>query len=422
VKKRVVYALLFSILFLGLNSAQQALSIDKPVDPDKFQQDYDLRLGEPPLLLYQKALLVYLQDKEQNLKTSVDQIRFNLDALPELANYPRITNDLLKKVAGIEKERISILERVQALEADRKRFQEENKVYFRTFEWRLQGYQNMVSDEDYRAKKLPRATILSYEVPNVISNDFSKPIYIKIKVRTFQPIMIITTLIGDGFSDHSNNFYIEPKTPTEFRDRYEQDSGSTALINNKWALRGLKVVETRIWNKDGSIDDTYVIRIINGTRKELSKIQIAIQERSITDCLNIYFDPAKVQDTSGASGCIEVGPQRPPVISRFATTSETTDIEQDFNKYYEMQKQSFQLGLSASLLTDYPDYHLSDYTGLATKAKLLLAKARALQEEIIQSTSVSSAKKTTITCVKGKLTKKVTAVKPKCPTGYTVKK
>ena len=31
-------------------------------------------------------------------------------------------------------------------------------------------------------------------------------------------------------------------------------------------------------------------------------------------------------------------------------------------------------------------------------------------------------KKTTITCVKGKATKKVTAVKPKCPTGYKVKK
>jgi hypothetical protein len=34
----------------------------------------------------------------------------------------------------------------------------------------------------------------------------------------------------------------------------------------------------------------------------------------------------------------------------------------------------------------------------------------------------AAAKKTTITCVKGKLTKKVTAVKPKCPSGYKVKK
>ena len=37
-------------------------------------------------------------------------------------------------------------------------------------------------------------------------------------------------------------------------------------------------------------------------------------------------------------------------------------------------------------------------------------------------TNYSSSKKSTITCVKGKLTKKVTAVKPKCPSGYKVKK
>jgi hypothetical protein len=34
----------------------------------------------------------------------------------------------------------------------------------------------------------------------------------------------------------------------------------------------------------------------------------------------------------------------------------------------------------------------------------------------------AASKKTTITCVKGKLTKKVTGVKPKCPSGYKVKK
>jgi len=34
---------------------------------------------------------------------------------------------------------------------------------------------------------------------------------------------------------------------------------------------------------------------------------------------------------------------------------------------------------------------------------------------------VSAAKTTTITCVKGKLTKKVTAVKPVCPAGYKKK-
>ena len=33
----------------------------------------------------------------------------------------------------------------------------------------------------------------------------------------------------------------------------------------------------------------------------------------------------------------------------------------------------------------------------------------------------AATKKTTITCVKGKLVKKVTAVKPKCPSGYRAK-
>jgi len=37
-------------------------------------------------------------------------------------------------------------------------------------------------------------------------------------------------------------------------------------------------------------------------------------------------------------------------------------------------------------------------------------------------TKAAALKKTTITCVKGKLTKKVTAVKPKCPSGYKLKK
>jgi hypothetical protein len=42
------------------------------------------------------------------------------------------------------------------------------------------------------------------------------------------------------------------------------------------------------------------------------------------------------------------------------------------------------------------------------------------QAEVIEERMLK--KRTTITCVKGKLTKKVTAVKPKCPTGYKVKK
>ena len=55
---------------------------------------------------------------------------------------------------------------------------------------------------------------------------------------------------------------------------------------------------------------------------------------------------------------------------------------------------------------------------LSTEAKAAFA-LKAKQEA---DAKVAALKKTTLTCVKGKLTKKVTAVKPKCPNGYKVKK
>ena len=58
------------------------------------------------------------------------------------------------------------------------------------------------------------------------------------------------------------------------------------------------------------------------------------------------------------------------------------------------------------------------------KAKLEAEAKAAAELKAKQEADAKAAalKRTTITCVKGKLTKKVTAVKPKCPAGYKVKK
>ena len=58
------------------------------------------------------------------------------------------------------------------------------------------------------------------------------------------------------------------------------------------------------------------------------------------------------------------------------------------------------------------------------KAKLEAEAKAAAELKAKQEADAKAAalKKTTITCVKGKLTKKVTSVKPKCPSGYKVKK
>jgi hypothetical protein len=49
------------------------------------------------------------------------------------------------------------------------------------------------------------------------------------------------------------------------------------------------------------------------------------------------------------------------------------------------------------------------------------AELKASQEKIAAAAKVAATKKKTITCIKGKLTKKVTAVKPVCPKGYKKK-
>ena len=48
--------------------------------------------------------------------------------------------------------------------------------------------------------------------------------------------------------------------------------------------------------------------------------------------------------------------------------------------------------------------------------------SQSTQPAVVTSKKPTPPKKTTIACVKGNLTKKVTAVKPKCPAGYKLKK
>jgi len=63
---------------------------------------------------------------------------------------------------------------------------------------------------------------------------------------------------------------------------------------------------------------------------------------------------------------------------------------------------------------DAPSWY-RDYALMARESNRIRIEIRLLEVEW------SKSKKTTITCVKGKLTKKVTAVKPKCPSGYKKK-
>ena len=67
------------------------------------------------------------------------------------------------------------------------------------------------------------------------------------------------------------------------------------------------------------------------------------------------------------------------------------------------------------------DLSLSTFdTELQSKRKILTAFEMSLISAIAEAQKILT-KKTTITCVKGKLIKKVTAINPKCPSGYKKK-
>lgn len=55
-------------------------------------------------------------------------------------------------------------------------------------------------------------------------------------------------------------------------------------------------------------------------------------------------------------------------------------------------------------------------------AERIIQDAKLEAERLLAAIKATVTKKTTITCIKGKLIKKVTAVKPKCPAGYKLKK
>ena len=68
------------------------------------------------------------------------------------------------------------------------------------------------------------------------------------------------------------------------------------------------------------------------------------------------------------------------------------------------------------------DKKIADEKAAAEKAIADKAAAdKLIADKAAAAAKAAAAKKKTITCVKGKLTKKVTAVKPVCPSGYKKK-
>ena len=108
-----------------------------------------------------------------------------------------------------------------------------------------------------------------------------------------------------------------------------------------------------------------------------------------------------------------------------------TDIAQIFRDYPAYFNQIPELRSSLQRAIDYKIPTVASQSGIdaireligggsgsALASDFLLAQAGITKYVALENIKAKTAKKTTITCIKGKVTKKVTAVNPKCPTGY----
>ncbi len=112
-----------------------------------------------------------------------------------------------------------------------------------------------------------------------------------------------------------------------------------------------------------------------------------------------------------------------------------TDIDQIFRDYPAYFNQTPELRSSLQRALDYKIPTVASQSGIdairdligggsgsALASDFLLAQAGITKYVALENIKAKTAKRTTITCVKGKLSKKVSAVNPKCPAGYKVKK
>ncbi len=111
-----------------------------------------------------------------------------------------------------------------------------------------------------------------------------------------------------------------------------------------------------------------------------------------------------------------------------------TDIARLFQDYPAYFNQSPELRSSLQRALDYKIPTVASQSGIdairdligggsgsALASDFLLAQAGITKYVALENIKAKTEKRTTITCIKGKLTKKVTAVSPKCPAGYKKK-
>lgn len=277
--------------------------------------------------------------------------------------------------------------------------------------------------------------------PNIVNDNWFDPI------TTNEGLISNVTLIYNAMS--SNTLTHEILHLYGLTDLYGSDNSpaNSLMSDNTVALLALEKW-TLGWLEDENVQCvSEKVDIKNDSANNSFNVDISVQDQLLVvptgATTALFIDVIKRSDRKLLSFYSMDNDIR-PAITAYRSNSRARSIEVTNNlgiasyiespKYTLLIKDNIAGKLSISLIPNdlvksdagkqlFSDAENNQTSSLklaqAEKEAKAAAELKAKQEA---EAKVAAVKKTTITCVKGKLTKKVTSVKPKCPGGYKLKK
>ena len=403
--------------------------------------DFDTASSTKNFIEYQKNQLSDARSNREYVDTRLSRlnaIRANLPKSGEL----RSSGGIQEKINAWENQRVVFEINLETLKGEVERIVKDSQknALNRTsslYDWLL--YDNR-DDLSVEARTSPdrkgKAEIVDYEV-QVANSQSGTPLYLRTTVKSTSPYAVFI----DYFS------YISVSGVLQIKQQFLKDIDRREQISFRFAIewaRGpqgqwkvgdpvyldgedsIALVEKR-WFKDGALYETWLTRI-NYPKENLGSAQFRLSDWGSPECLRVLL----ADNYGGGFGC-----QIAKTLS-FAQAKETSKktLDLDFISLYQKYQDSQALALILGKeYLKYPEYMPAEAERLITLGMVLEDQASSLKSEIkaqadlerqaeidsAVSAALDKAKKKTITCIKGKLTKKVTAKNPKCPKGYKKK-
>ena len=161
---------------------------------------------------------------------------------------------------------------------------------------------------------------------------------------------------------------------------------------------------------------------LNQSFKENGTSLAKVQELKNSDCASALADTSKsIESVEAIDTCYKLGDALGAAADARGATAQGLDLLNNaLSKYVALlEGQDAAKAKADEEKAAAEEKKLQEEQNAAESRAKAAAALRAKQEADAKAAAV---KKTTISCIKGKLTKKVIGVKPKCPPGYKLKK